>query len=130
MSKIEHTELPWKTGVKENTVLNIDESIICDPTDGLAFVFLPYHISVGKEVQEANADFIVRACNSHDRLKEINAELLGELIRADSIIHKLRKLVSHYGYVEELPGLRKRQRTTAILKAQQPKEQEGISDDR
>lgn len=36
----------------------------------------------GIEIGKANAAFIVEACNSHDRLKEINAELVEACKRA------------------------------------------------
>lgn len=43
-----------------------------------------------------------------------------ELKRADAIIDRLVRLVKYYGYKEELPRLRKKQRKAAIDAAKGP----------
>ena len=71
-SKQGHTPTPWVIGPN-----NLD---IRDGKHEDNIVSLKYQDHVSCEQQEANAAFIVRACNSHDALVEACKEMLGALM--------------------------------------------------
>jgi len=67
----EHTETPWRVG---DTRLGIFDGIIYADTPNLATSFCIAKVfqdeQVPGRVREANAEFIVRACNMHGELTE------------------------------------------------------------
>lgn len=74
MSEQKHSPLPWRVGKADGQELSIDAPT-GDPTlgyakwDGLAAVYgCDADPESGRLVMRANAEFIVRACNSHDEL--------------------------------------------------------------
>ena len=91
-----HTITPWRI-LSARTLINIKGP------NGEQICQLPMR-------DEANAIFVVCACNAHD-------DLVRELSKASTIINKLTKLVKYYGYEEEIPSLRVEQRRGAIEKA-------------
>lgn len=64
MNEMKHTQLPWHVGGADAETGQIN--IIGDPHHG----FYVCGVIAGVESQEANAEFIVRACNGHDDLLE------------------------------------------------------------
>jgi hypothetical protein len=81
MSK--HTPTPWRTGKFHMTSGSAADHVYSsqskEPQEGIARCYG----WVGEEEAQANADFIVRACNSHDELVEVvcdGAELISTII--------------------------------------------------
>jgi len=74
---LKHTPTPWHTGKSDSrgSVHNIYSGKSKEPTEGIATCYR----WVGSQEAEANADFIVRACNAHDAVVEELNRTAGEL---------------------------------------------------
>jgi len=71
-----HTKTPWETGADDPT---IRQASIVFGGDGIGIANCEYSLRLLEET-EANAAFIVEACNAHERLKREHAVFL-ELFR-------------------------------------------------
>lgn len=76
MSEMKHTKLPWHVGDVDAETLQIN--IIGEPQYG----FYVCGVIAGVESQEANAEFIVRACNSYYDMLAVCKDVRGFLKRS------------------------------------------------
>ena len=106
--KPKHTPLPWvsepvrMSGRGKHSIfrpcITADSKIIAD------LVWPGFSaMNAEKEERKANAAFIVEACNNHDRLEAVNAELLAAL-------EAWIKVESEMGYNHPCPNLSLRAR--------------------
>jgi hypothetical protein len=69
VSEAQHTPGPWKVfGVRRNQYLAVIDSI--PDQDGKVIANCICHVAMTNPDAQANAEFIVRACNAHDDLLE------------------------------------------------------------
>ena len=80
-----HTEIPWKFGEE---ILGSERRFIETGKEKLAIA----EMITFRDNWKANADFIVRACNSHDELLEWVRKLADQLeMGGDEIYHDINK---------------------------------------
>lgn len=72
-----HTPTPWEVGMSRNGLPSVDASTESPCTLEICMVWGTEKDMIVNDECEANAAFIVRACNAHDVLVELAEKVIG-----------------------------------------------------